>query len=1568
MNNSGPTSTVRGVGIYCAGAAPVLHRCLIANNSPIGNGNFHHYGAGIYLAAFASPTFETCQIIDNLLAQSIYHYNHGGGIYCDNSAAHFRFCEISGNSADYGGGIQAVNSSSVTFNNCTFDSNLARHTGGAIQCGDASLVEVDSCLLIKNKAQQNGGALFSNDGGQINALHSTITDNRASDDFEGLGAGVYAGSGTSPVLTDCIVFYNWSSEIYPSDLTTITHCDVRGGYPGSGNIDHDPLFCDWVNGDYHIAGNSPCLSGGLMGRYGIGGPAVYPRTIHVPVDIPLIQDAIYASYQGDTVLVDIGSYPENINFWGRRILLASNFIHSADTAHISQTIIDGGGAASGQSVVSLIGAEDSLSILAGFTLSNGYSSGTHGGGITIKNHCYPIIQDCWIKNNSGPTSRIRGVGIYCTGSTPLIRRCRIVDNGPIGNGNFNQYGAGIYLGSFASPSFQECQIIDNLLLQNIYHRNYGGGIYCENSSPYFRFCEISGNSADYGGGIQAVNSSSVTFNNCTFDSNLVRHTGGAIHCGNASIVDVDSCLFIKNMSWENGGALYSRDGGQINALHSTITDNRAGDDFEGLGAGVYAEAGTSPTLTDCIVFYNWSSEIYPSDLTTITYCDVRGGYTGSGNIDYDPFFCDWVNGDYHIASNSLCVIGGSGGDQIGLYGIGCAAVYPRIFQVPADTALIQDAIFASYQGDTVLVDIGSYSENINFWGRRIVLASNYIHSGNTAHISQTIIDGGGAASGQSVVSMVGAEDNFSILAGFTLTNGYCSGTHGGGITIKNHSTSIIQNCWIQDNSGPASQARGAGIFCDASSPTIDNCRILNNSITINGNSDHFGGGVYIANSAAPNFNHCDIIDNQIAFSIYGRNYGGGIYCDNSLPYFRFCKMSGNSADYGGGIQAVNSSNVTFNNCTFDSNLVRHTGGAIHCSDASIVEVDSCLFIKNMAQQNGGALYSNSGGQINALHSTITDNRAGDDFERLGAGVYAESGTSPALTHCIVFYNWSSEIYPLDLTTISDCDVRGGYPGSRNIDHDPLFCDWLNGDYYIASNSPCSSPDLMGRYGIGCAAVYPRTFHVPADTALIQDAIFASYQGDTVLVDIGSYPENINFWGRRIVLTSNYIHSADTAHIYQTIIDGGGATSGQSVVSMVGAEDSLSILAGLTLTNGYCSANHGGGITIKNHSYPIISNCWIQHNSGPESHARGVGIFCSASSPTIENCRILNNSITTNGNYDHFGGGAYIANSSEPNFYHCEIRDNQIAFSIYGRNYGGGAYCNNSSPVFRSCRFSGNSADHGGGIEITDESNAIIHNSYFSYNTARSAGGALYLAHSDPQLINNTISRNSAGFNGGGIFSTNSDPVIMNMILWEDSAPSGAEIEVLTGPPLNVTYCDVQGGWAGTGNIDLDPIFDDTLHFYLSDTSPCIDAGNPDPAFNDPEDPSNPGFALWPAMGTLRNDMGAYGGPGTGDWLITTIEDELGFTDKIPNKFQLFQNYPNPFNPRTVISWQLAVGSHVNLSVYNLLGQRVATLVDERKPTGKHSIKFNASKLASGIYYYQLQAGMYEVVKKMILIK
>jgi hypothetical protein len=93
---------------------------------------------------------------------------------------------------------------------------------------------------------------------------------------------------------------------------------------------------------------------------------------------------------------------------------------------------------------------------------------------------------------------------------------------------------------------------------------------------------------------------------------------------------------------------------------------------------------------------------------------------------------------------------------------------------------------------------------------------------------------------------------------------------------------------------------------------------------------------------------------------------------------------------------------------------------------------------------------------------------------------------------------------------------------------------------------------------------------------------------------------------------------------------------------------------------------------------------------------------------------------------------------------------------------------------------------------------------------------------------------------------------------------------------------------------------------------------------------------------------------------------------IPKQVTLFQNYPNPFNPSTMINYQLPMISYVTLKIYDILGREVKSLINGLQQAGTHSINFNGSKMASGVYFYRLQInnnkGFYAETKKMLLIR
>jgi len=216
----------------------------------------------------------------------------------------------------------------------------------------------------------------------------------------------------------------------------------------------------------------------------------------------------------------------------------------------------------------------------------------------------------------------------------------------------------------------------------------------------------------------------------------------------------------------------------------------------------------------------------------------------------------------------------------------------------------------------------------------------------------------------------------------------------------------------------------------------------------------------------------------------------------------------------------------------------------------------------------------------------------------------------------------------------------------------------------------------------------------------------------------------------------------------------------------------------------------------------------------------------------------------------------------------------------GSRYGGGFYCA-SSPVIANDTIRGNAADYGGGMYCTGSSSQIS-NSTIDGNTASISGGGIYTASSSLAVTNSTISGNRAS-SGAGLYSSSSTPTLANCILWGNV---GSAITNSSIAPV-LTYSDVQGGYTGTGNINLDPKFvrnaspgadgmwgtadDDYGDLRLQAGSPCIDAGSNAAAlaagifmdldghgrfFNDPATPD----CRW-APGTCGTtpivDIGAY---------------------------------------------------------------------------------------------------------------
>jgi len=447
--------------------------------------------------------------------------------------------------------------------------------------------------------------------------------------------------------------------------------------------------------------------------------------------------------------------------------------------------------------------------------------------------------------------------------------------------------------------------------------------------------------------------------------------------------------------------------------------------------------------------------------------------------------------------------------------------------------------------------------------------------------------------------------------------------------------------------------------------------------------------------------------------------------------------------------------------------------------------------------------------------------------------------------------------------------------------------------------------------------------VPADQSTIQAGINKASNGDTIVVYPGTYFENIIFRGKNIVLTSRFYESKDINYIKTTVINGSQPVHADtsSCVLIINHEDTTAILQGFTITG-------GKGTKWKD-----------EHSAG--TYREGGGILVAFSAPIIRDNLIINNEAVNTSGVTSAGGGGIRAGDGN-----LKILNNIITANK-GR-YGAGVVLNYTGALMKNNVITNNS----GGQDY--------------------GGGALWMnANGSTSKIieNNTI----AGNKTIAVYVWQGTSVIRNSIIWADSTVTAVQIVARSGGPA-VTYSNVQGGWTGTGNVFTNPHFTDST-FQLKSNSPCIDAGDTVSSCNDIEDLLSPGNALLPSRGLLRNDMGAYGGPGTNKLpnfgTPTNFSSSSGFQ---PSGFRLEQNYPNPFNPTTTISYQVPTTSNVYLKVNDILGREVATLVEGTREPGSYSVTFDGSGLASGIYFarfeIQLSNGSTPFTKamKMLLAK
>ncbi|MBL7033162.1 MAG: right-handed parallel beta-helix repeat-containing protein [Candidatus Delongbacteria bacterium] len=499
------------------------------------------------------------------------------------------------------------------------------------------------------------------------------------------------------------------------------------------------------------------------------------------------------------------------------------------------------------------------------------------------------------------------------------------------------------------------------------------------------------------------------------------------------------------------------------------------DPEDGLGGGICLHS-SSPRLSAMTIrdntaaygagIYCSNSDLSMSNLTIINNsAEINGG--GIACVASSPTLSDLsVNGNgarngagIHLSDNSGPTITNSNinGNSANGYGGGFCS----------------DSSYASLNNLTIISNSALESES--GYGGGIYCSFSDISVVDATIIGNAAeLDGGGIA----------CFNSSPILEDLTISGN--AARYGAGIHLSDYSSPTITNSTISDNSA---HAFGGGLSCyDDASPYLEN-------VTISDNYAHLdGGGVFCSWWSIPQLVNVEIFNNE------GDDEGGGVFCSwySGMDLFNV-RITDNIANSGGGLSCAWHVNLILEDVLIQENSAT-TGGGIW-SRTSSVSLTQVLVTENYASNGAGLFTDESDLELNYV--TLTGNTATTS----GGGLFCDE-SSPNLTNCILWHNAPQEVFFSDFWGASDItvacsDLEGGEAGiatndngtvfwlDNNLEEDPLFCDPVVGDYFLALESPCRSDSCgyMGYSDEPCIGFGESVFEnreLPATAGLIRN--------------------------------------------------------------------------------------------------------------------------------------------------------------------------------------------------------------------------------------------------------------------------------------------------------------------------------------------------------------------------------------------------------------------------------------------------------------------------------------------------
>jgi uncharacterized repeat protein (TIGR01451 family) len=1262
---------------------------------------------------------------------------------------------VSGNSAEYGGGVITTYEGVTTLANCTVSGNSATEGGGGLLNYGSLTTSLADTIVAGNTAPTgpDGHGNFASQGFNL------IGETNGSTGWIGSDLTGTIASPLDPLLaplgnfggpTQTMALLPGSPAIGAGNATGAPPTDQRGfGRTGAVDI-----------GAFQSQGSALVVNTTTSGSTSDPGlldlrQAVNLANVLATSDTITFDSTVFATPQTITLL---GTQLELSDTTGTETIAgpaAGVTVSGAGASRVFQ--VDGGVTAS----------------LSGLTITGGSTSG-NGGGVYLDNGGTATLTDCTVTGNSGNF----GGGLANYAGMLTLSGCTVSGNtASTSGGGVSSPGRG------STTTMTYCTVSGNFATS-------GGGVYDGlRDTLVLTNCTISGNSTigvvGTGGGGVTTSGDTDTMTNCTISNNSSNGEGGGffINNGHSFSTTLTNCTISGNTSGNAGGGLMNY--GNLTLFNCTLSRNTA----SGEGGGLYIDYG--PTSPHPVVTFG--NTIVAGNSTGTSGPDVFGSVVSQGNnlIGKTDGSSGWVASDLTgtIASPldpllaSLAYYGGPTQTMALLPGSpaiggGMSTGTPPTDQRGAprgsvvdigafQTSLVVESASGSVDTTTASLTLpGAVTIANEFAGSTITFDPAIFDTGQTITLTaplalgntvlSTTIAGPGAGvivSGGNAVGVFQVESGVTAtLSGLTISDGHTTG-NGGGL----------------DNEGAA---------------TVSDC-------TLSASTAQNGGGVYTAPGAVTT-----LIDSTVSGDKASHN-GGGLY-NAGVTTLTNCTLSGDTAmQNGGGLATGSGGMTTLTNCTVSGNSATNGGGL--SSAGGTVILGNTLVAGNTATSSGPDVFGtfasagfNLIGETDGSSGWVGSDLTGTIAQPLDPllGPLADNGgptqTMALLTGSPAIDAGSNSIPGL---TIPTTDQRGAVRGPAGLNAGATvdIGAYEASSSYLVTSTADSDDVGAFRAAVGWANVStnanPASIASPAPNTIDFDSagLFATAQTITLSASLGA----LEFSN---TTTAESINGPAA----------GVSISGGNAVRVFQVDDGVTAtLSGLTITEGYTTGdggglyNDGGIVTLT--AVTLTANVAAVAGGGLFNTRRGT--------VTITPCTVSGNSAAS-------GGGLYN--------YYGTIDLNGVTVAGNSAMVAGGGLFNarRGTITITPCGVSGNSASAGGGL-YNAGGTATLTGVTVAANTAVVAGGGLFNARRGTVTITTCTVSGNSGAGGGGLYNLGTASLIATTIAG-NSATVGGGIDNETGGSATLentivaantdsgTPSDIGGGNAAgvTGSYDL----------------------------------------------------------------------------------------------------------------------------------------------------------------------